>query len=449
MLRSAVLAWVAIATLTPNQITAQGPEGTAGDRSERVGLAELPALARARSARQRPVLLTLLEPFLVDLKLDYRRNAGIIDDTLDKVARLGDGIAPILLDNLTPSDASRESIHLAENSARILARFDLAPFVDSLVEAADGDAPTPRRLAIDLLGRVGGDSRAVDAIARAYPRLEESYDRKNALQAMAALRADALREQAETELGNGDPELRGAALRYLHRIAEWSARDRVLIALRGEKEGAILGDYLGFLRDASLALHPGEGDAQVANAFLDLLEGTELDRDDSRFVLEALAEVSPKGHDRTRDVLRRWVEQESNTRSGLVAARTLDQLGDRRAKKLLFEKLDEAVRRNRGSAKYHATRADAYFAFGEFRDAIRDYEQAAKNSYDSSMKALHQLAIARCEAHQDRIQSMVAALKDAEVSADTIRKEAADDPVFAQALERDLAKRFLRSLDDR
>ena len=41
-----------------------------------------------------------------------------------------------------------------------------------------------------------------------------------------------------------------------------------------------------------------------------------------------------------------------------------------------------------------------------------------------------------------------AALREAHVSADTIRKEAARDPVFATALEHDLAKRFLRSLED-
>ncbi|MBK8977457.1 MAG: hypothetical protein IPM29_16215 [Planctomycetes bacterium] len=409
-------------------------------QSPGVGLAELPELARARAQRQRPVQEAALEPFLPDLALDHRRNAEIVDQTIEKVARLGDGIAPLLLDSLSPTRDTREATFLAENSARVLARMDLHAFQPTLVELLEGDEPVGRRNALWLLGRID-DPAAVRAIARSFGRLVEPRDRELAFDALAARGSSALVPEAVRALGTPDPELRGAALRYLTASRAADATPTVLQAFASDAEEHLYGDYIRFLKTNTTR------DAQAADLLATLLRGTRLSPDDELLAMEALATVAPEDHSGVNEVLNAVVTSRKAVRYRILAAQTLLALGDRRAPRILLDELEARIKENRSSAECFEDRALANFAFERYREAIRDFEQAIRYSTVSVRKSLFYIQIARCEAHRGNTRGMLQALRDANAPAARIREEAAVDPVFVRALEEDSVQRFLRALD--
>src|SRR5690606_21987024 len=109
---------------------------------QRVTLAELPAIARARAERQRPQQLERLAPFLPDLQTEYGRNAAALDVTIDKVRALGDAVVPILVEFLTPpADASNRERWLAANARRVLLGLEPAAHVDTWIDLASGEHP--------------------------------------------------------------------------------------------------------------------------------------------------------------------------------------------------------------------------------------------------------------------------------------------------------------------
>lgn len=428
--RAAAPVILALCAVGPTDLRAQG-----------VTLRELPALARARSERQRPVQLAKLEPFLPDLRTDYRRNSEFLDETIRKVAELGDAVVPLLIDFLTPEhlDDSRDR-WLAANSARVLEHLEPRAHLGTWIELLDGEHPLGRRHALRLIRASGPDPRSAAAIVRAFPTLTDPYDIATALRVAEELGVDGLAPLAVPFLESPDADLRASVLEYLTRFRWRDAVDPVVAVLRRETENSLLGRYVAFLRATV------ERNESVADVLVPLIEGVRLDPSDMRELIAALATIAPEDHRETRRVLIGLLERGETGPLGIRAALTLQDLGEKRGVRILFDKLDDRVRQRRGEAGAFADRADAFFAFDRHRDAIRDYEQAIKFSRTNSRQAAYYLQIARCEAHRDNTRGMLRALKDAGVSAATIRAEAQKDPVFREMLQRDSAQEFLESL---
>ena len=404
-----------------------------------VGLRELPALARERSARQRPGQLAAMQPFLAVLSLDYKRNAEVLDETIAQVAALGDGTVPILLEYLSPDSIDQASHHLAANSARVLTLLEPAGFLDPLLELLEQGRTGPRQLALSLLGHTE-HRRAATAIAELFPKLGDS-ERAEALDAMRRLQSDLLAGPATELLAAEESRMRHAALRYLTAVGTVTARDQVIAALRAEAVDRLLPDYIAFF--ARLVRE----DATATDALLPLVRGVRLDPEDLVELVTALGDIAPKGHAAARAILSDIIKLDTS-RLGIAAALSLQRLGDESGKKDLFEELRRKINRRRSYGDYYADRADAHAAFEQWRDAAKDYEQAIKHSRTPTRRALFYLQIARCEAHRDNAQRFVKALRKSGYGRGTIEREAGKDPVFEAALERDSVQRFLRGLDE-
>lgn len=406
-----------------------------------VTLRDLPELARARAERQRPAQLARLEPFLADLDTEYLRNASVLEDTLVRVAALGSDVVPILIEFLTPESGENRARWRADNASRILMKLEPALYVDTWIELLDGDHATGRRAGMRLLGAAGPDPRTTAALIRNFDRLRESYDKRRALAVAAELGIRSMTRQAVDLLGSSDAESRRTALEYLTAAAFSDAVPAAVASLKKETEKALLPAYVGYF------LATVEGDAAVADALVGILSGSRLGIDDQKTLVEGLAKVAPKNHEPTETALLAILERGETGPLGIAAAVTLQALDEKRGIRVLFETLEERIRDRRGDAGAIADRADAYFAFGRHKEAIRDYEDAVRLSFSGTRRSAYHLQIARCEAHRDSLPRMLRSLKSAELSAATIRAEAAKDPVFQAMLEKEAAQRFLDSLD--
>jgi tetratricopeptide (TPR) repeat protein len=405
-----------------------------------VTLRDLPELARARAERQRPAQLARLEPFLADLDTEYLRNASVLDGTLDRVAALGSDLVPILIEFLTPDSGENRARWRADNASRILVKLEPALYIDTWIDLLDGSNATGRRAALRLLGAAGPDPRTTAALTRIFSVLSEPYDRRRALTVATDLGIHSMARQAAPLLESPDAESRRTALEYLATCGYRDAVPTAISMLQKETEKALLPSYIGYF------LATVEQDPDVASALVGILGGSRLGVDDQRTLVEGLARIAPKNHEPTEAALLGILERGETGPLGIAAAVTLQTLDEKRGIRVLFETLEDRVRDRRGDAGAIADRADAYFAFGRHKEAIRDYEDAIRLSFSGTRRSAYHLQIARCEAHRDSLPRMLRSLKSAELSAATIRAEAAKDPVFQEMLEKEAAQRFLESL---
>ena len=413
-----------------------------GVAQDRVGIGQLAEIARARAERQRPELEKVLQPFLADLRLEYDRNQGVVDATIEKVAVHGDSIAPLLLEYLTPDNGGREALNLAENSARALARMDMTAFVDTLVELADGERMIPRRHAIWLLAKSDRPA-ALAALIRNFPRLTDPVAVAAALRAVTDGGSPALRELAPGHLLSSDPRVRAAVLGYLATIDDGSAVPRVLAGLAAEGDDDLIPAYLGYLSKRA------SRNADAALALLKLLEDGRLDAPTRLAIIRALQEVAPEDHRETRDALRAILEAGETREVGVQIAKLLTDMGDRRARTILFKNLEDQLNERRNNVNVLQDRAYAWFAFERYGDAIDDYKKAIAFSNSRPRAAQFYLKIARCYAHLGRVGQMLDAIDDSGLRMAEIEAEAAEDPVFAEVISNGRVRARLESIVDR
>ena len=231
----------------------------------------------------------------------------------------------------------------------MLARLEPISFLDTLVELAEGSNFIARQQAVFLLGHAG-HPRAAQAITAVAARLHESDDQQIAIEAMVRLDSPELVGWSLRLLQSPENELRRVVLVYLDRFGDAGAVPAVLEALKQEKNPALLPRYVDFLARVA------ERDASVADALIPLTGDIRLDLVDQRALCAALAHVAPPGHKPTLNIMRGFLERGETSALGVTAARTMLALGDERGQKMLFDALDDRVRKRRQELHRHVER---------------------------------------------------------------------------------------------
>lgn len=391
-------------------------------------LSDIPALARARNERLRPKVEGALKPYLGDLAMDYgiASNKAYLDRRLQEIAALGDGIVPLLLEKLRPTEGTPDELHIAANSARVLERLGPAGFVQPLIELARGDNAVGRGLAIPLLG-ASGHADAGRFLENALPTLPKSHQ-PAAVRALQALGRRSAATAVADLLDTTSMALRGACLAFLAELGGATHKKVVLTALRNETQDDLFPLYLAFLRAHAA------GDADAASVLLGLLDSGRLIPPRRTDVVRALAVVAPKDHDATTDKLRALIASGELRALGRACAITMLALGDKTGRKELLEGLDADVRKNPKVPLVVANRGEALFEFESWNDAIRDFKEALKLARSSTMKREFSLWIARAYVRQSQARRAAVALREGGVSKADIETAAEDDPVFKEAL---------------
>ena len=410
--------------------------------AQTIGLAKLAEIARERAARLRPAMLEALEPFAKDLELGYRgRNQSYLDAKFDEIVGLGAGVSTILLEYLTPANATPESMNRSDNAARILARLDPGDFTDTLIDLASSSSESARRNALTLLGHAG-NRQAEAALIDRLANLADP-ERRLAVDGLARMASTRGVEAAAPYMASPDHVLRQRVLVY----ATLADRDGVAVdairsAFSSEPNAQLLSSYVSYFE------RHVEADAAVAEALVPLTAGTQLSYAEQRRLMQALGKIAPAGHAPTIAALETVIEATDNAGPlEIAAALSLQKIGEKGGVKTVDRRLDQAIKRQRNDSDAYANRANWFCELGEWRNAIRDYEAAIKHSKSGSRKSMFHLMIARCEAHRGKWTRVRSALRDSGASRRAIEREAAGDPEFAAALEKDAVRRFLESLD--
>jgi hypothetical protein len=405
-----------------------------------VALRDLPALARARAERLRPVQEAALQPFWQDFTLDYRPNVEHLDKRIHEAARLGDGVVPLLLEKLQPVQSSPTARNVAANCRRVLELLDPASFIDALVEMAASGNEIARGEAVRLLGHAQSPRAAqvlTDMLDQASPD-----DRMQIVVALTRLKAPGAAAKIAPMLGSPDRNVREAVLDYLTAAAPASAIDLALQALQAETDGHLLMEYVDYFAAAAT-----DNDT-VAKALLPLLDHERLVYDDKKRLVQALAKVAPKNHDPTIRRLQAVIDGGELDSLGLQAALALRALGDKSGLKKLQAALTERTHKPtlRRDPKVYEERANLFLAIENYTAAADDLEKVLELSQNSLTTRRAHLSLARCEAHRKGWTKVLDNLREAGPTWDELAALAQEDPALQEALQTDKIRPFVQGL---
>lgn len=403
-----------------------------------VSLKDLPELARQRAERLRPRQIAALEPFWADFALDYRNNASVIDDSVDKAAKLGDSVVPLLLEKLQPAQGGSVSRNLAANCGRVLRRMDPGSFVDALAEMARGKHPIGRTEAIKLLGYANVPQSAT-VLADLLDVVDES-DRTMIIRSLRILGAPQAAPKIVKLLGANDRRLREDVLRYLVAARASSVADTVVQALTTEGEDRNLPYYIDYFR-ACVKSHAG-----ATTVLLPLLSRERIDWQDTKNLVIALATVAPKGDDTTIRKLAEFIDSSEASALAVQAAVTMRALGDKTGISRLNRQLDDKIRKRKREAGLYEQRASLLFAIGEYSKAHNDFDKILEYSEGAAMTRRAYEGLLKCSARRKKIQTMIREMKASGMSPEEFQNLAAKDEVFKQAMTHDRTSAFMRQL---
>lgn len=434
MVRS--LALLCLATALAAQPTAQNPSPP---DDQRPTLEQLAKIARQRAEKQRPKQLAALEPFLSDLALDYSANEVHLRDRLAKVAELGDGIVPLLLENLKPKDeGDAVARNIAANSARVLAQLEPASFADELLQLARGDSSSARGHALSLLGRT--ESRAAATFLVAHLDEAKGQELLKTIEALTELKARDAAPKIASLLKSEDARVRVAASAFLATNPHPAALDAVVGAIVSERGADVVLACVRYLQQAA------SRNGAAADALAPLLRDDRLDRQRLVEVVRSLAGIAPEGHQPTLDACKRILDEEQDTGElGRACMLTMRDLGDKSGIRILFDNLRDRIKRLKDFDNY-MRRGEAYIDLEEWSRAARDFEEAIKEARSSSVRQTLYRRLALCEASRERWSNLVKAWKDGRVGRDAIMQDAEQYEAVRKALDQRRVQTHLESL---
>lgn len=405
-----------------------------------VALGDLPKLARERAERARPAQEKALEPYWVDLALDYKNNQQFLDKRITAAAALGDSVVPLLLEKLTPGQGGDVARNLAGNCRRVLEQLDPASFVAALVELVNGKSETAREEAIRLLGHAN-TPQAIGVLVDLVERTT-GEERRLVLRSLRQLKTPAAAPKVVGLLGSNDRQLREDVLNYLVAAKPAQVVDTVVQAIGTEKENRLLPLYIEYFAGA-VREHDG-----AARALLPLIGSDRLEWQDTRRLLQILATVAPHDHEPT---CRRLLELLDSGDTGPLAVQvavTLRALGERTGVTKLKRALDEQLRKpqRKKEAALYEQRANLAFAIEEYGDALADYEKILEFSDGKAMSLRAYHGMIRCEAHRKKWQNLTKLMKASGMTVAEIEALATDDPTMQEALAHEKVKSFLQAL---
>ena len=410
----------------------------AGIATAQMPLAEVAKLARQRAEKSRPTQQQALEPFLKDLKYDYKDNRQFLEPKIKEVADLGESVVPLLLEKLSPAQGNADARNLAGNCRRVLERMDPSSFVDALAELANGTNEIGRTEAIQLLG-VAQSPRAIELLADLLDRTT-GEDLRLVVRSLRLLKATSAAPKVVTMLGSNDRQMREAVLAYLIAVKPAQVADTVVQALSSERDAQLLPSYIEYF---AVAVREHEA---ATRALLPLLNDERLLWQDKRRLVQALATVAPKDHDKTRELLHAIIDNQDTTALAVDAAVSLRTIGDNRGITKLKNVLNEQIRKNKKIAALYEQRANLAMATEEWGDAVTDFENMLEVSDGHQMTRRAWTGIMRCEARRKKTTQLTNAMKTSTFTVEEIEAIGGWDPVFHETLQQDKVRAFLQKL---
>lgn len=431
--------------LLPAFATAATPLATTLDGAEeRVSLEEL--LERYRQEREklfagyRSTLNGALAEIEQSLANDRKeRLPGI----RAKLASLGSQAAPLLVDKLDPgAEASDTSNGSSAQLALVLKEM------------------STKSVSLDLLsilrkGSKVGQSNALVALSgsddpeRVGPVLREMFtdahkDRRATLiSAIANLGGEANFEFLGGVLTSNDPDLVKSALRALTESRCEAAAPKIKSLVENTIAAAAhVPEIVAYYRAC-----PSIFDSEHCQSMVIFAGGLRANSKMAELVLAVVGENEDAWNSKIKRDLKQLAESSSN-RVAEAALICLARTGDRQAKKKLLEPYDERIEKNDRIASAWQNRAEVKYRIGEYKAAIKDYEQAQKASaeYLRTEPEVYE-GLARCYALLGKLKDSAKWLGEGGLSLARLH-QLARDPDFAELAADSKYKKVFRLGED-
>jgi tetratricopeptide (TPR) repeat protein len=359
------------------------------------------------------------------------RDIDGMDAARAKLVQLGPEVAPLLVGRLDPGTSPTDPERLRSGSiALVLSDLHASSITTKLLEILQAGSIDGRQNAMRVLSTSPEPERAAPALIGIYrgglPEL-----RGPALDALARMGGPAANAALEEALGDGRVEVVRAALQALAQAKSTALDDRILrITATPGDALRVLDSLLAWYRSAP----EGVDSAHVA-ALVKLAADPAAPAVERARVLEVLPRFADKFDSDIKKNLHSITESPAREmREGALVVLALS--GDKNARRDLLSEFDERIARNEGYAAGYEERANVYYRIGEYREAVKDFNQAIRLSADDlrARQDTAYIGLARSYARWGKLKEAAQSLEKAPLTRQQLG-ELKTEPAFAKLLE--------------
>lgn len=372
-----------------------------------------------------------------------RRDLEALDRLRQDLTRLGPECAPLLLPAIDPGPQAKSHLELrARHAVRVLSGFPLGAVTDELLALLRSASSEGKRNALRVLAHTAEPERVSPAIVALFETAGGSL-RQDALNALARIGGEQNDAFLADQLAAADVEVVRFALGALTEARSTAAAARVLSLASSSTAAAPYALEIAAFYSAC----PDVVDGAVCTALLQLARDSRTDDAHAVRILELLPRFERRWPSSFKKDLKA-VSQSSNRKVSEAALIALALTNDRGAKRDLLEPYNRRVADQPDWARVWEERADIWYRIGDFKAAIRDFQDALKvDATNSRPQTDNYVGIARCYARMGKEKDAAKWLNDAPVSYLQLRALALD-PVFAEMAANPRYRRDVFHLDD-
>lgn len=414
------------------------------EEEERISLEEL--LERYRQEREqlfaefRATINSSMAEFESSIKNERPQR---LPEIRKKLIDLGDQATPLLVEKIDPGAKPDE---VAAGRATQIAL---------VLKELSTRSVTVELLAILRKGSQAGQDNALIALSgsddpeRVGPVLRELFkdahkDRRASLiTAIANMGGDSNYEFLGEILSSKDPDIVESALVALTESKSEAAAPRIRALVNNTIAAAAhVEAIIAYYRAC-----PEVVDSEHCQSLVNFAGGLRSNSKMSELVLFLVGEHEDAWNRKIKDDLEELAES-SSSRVAEAALICLARTGDRGAKKKLLEPYDERIEKNDRIASAWQNRAEVKYRIGEYKSAIKDYEEAQKASaeYLRTEPEVYE-GLARCYCLLGKVKDAAKWLGEGGLSLARLH-QLAKDPEFAELAEDDKYKKVFRLDED-
>ncbi len=401
------------------------------DPGEQLSLEELLEVYRGERDRVLEAYRDSVNMLVADLEAAHEKGSGrksALAGYRKQLLDLGPAAAPLMVQFLDPGVAPAEAVEgRAFQVALVLEALpSTRAITGNLLDILDRGSIEGRRNALRVLSASDDPQRVGPVLRELYAKSSDKY-RGELLGAIARLGGKDNEAFVATILADEDARVVTLALKVLAEAKITDAAPRILELVQSTSAAA---RQVPRLLDYYRACHEIVDD-EHCTALVALARSMVSDPGTVELLLEFLTEFQ----DRWNSKVKKEFKQLSSSTDQRIAEAALIGLakgGDRGARKKLLAPYDDRIQNNVRLAQAWESRADLRYRIGDYKNAIKDYQEALKagEAYGRTQPDVY-VGLARCCARLGKLKDAHEWLDDAPLSIVMLR-DLAKEPVFAE-----------------